>query len=294
MSSTEPSLPLCIALQLTNRPVTLIGGGNVAASRLVYLLRSQARITLIAPRTGLSKEVSEAVDEGKIWKYLDRNYSDEDDLKDAFVVLTAVDDESVGRQVAEICRARSILVNVADVPPQCDFYFGSIIKRGPVQIMVSTNGKAPRLASQLRQIIEKNLPNNLEKAIANVDTIRSRLREKVSSQDRSSDRMSWMIKLCDRWSWDELAELDDVQIEMILQAAWGDDEPAKMKKQDRKVLTKQMLIPWWRRKPLVDEWRRCPMSKKWNGDWLGPGTIGFLMGMSATALYIIARSKRVA
>lgn len=291
--TSEPSLPLCIALQLTDRPVTLIGGGNVAASRLVYLLRSQARITLIAPRNGLSKEVSKAVDEGKIWKYLDRNYSDEEDLKDAFVVLTAVDDESVGRQVAEICRARSVLVNVADVPPQCDFYFGSIIKRGPVQIMVSTNGKAPRLASQLRQIIEKNLPANLEKAIANVDNIRSRLRERVSNQDRSSDRMSWMIKLCDRWSWEELAELDDGQIEMILQAAWENDAPGKIPKQDRKVLTKQMLVPWWKRKPFVDEWRRCPMSKKWNGDWLGPGTVGFLLGTSITALYFIARSKRV-
>ncbi|KAH9814760.1 putative NAD(P)-binding-domain-containing protein [Melampsora americana] len=292
MSSIETSLPICIALQLTDRPVTLIGGGNVAASRLVYLIQAQARITLIAPRTGLSKEVSKAIDEGKIWKYHNRTYSnDQDDLKDAFVVLTAVDDESVGREVAKICRARSILVNVADVPPQCDFYFGSIIRRGPVQIMISTNGKAPRLASQLRKTMEKNLPSNLEKAIANVDTIRSRLRERVSSQDRSSDRMSWMIKLCDRWSWEELAELDNEQIEMILQAAWENDEDVEMK--DRKVLTKQLLLPWWRRKPFVDEWRRCPMSKKWRGDWLCPGTIGFLLGMSTTALYIIARSKRI-
>ena len=112
-------------------------------------------------------------------------------------------------------------MNVADVPPLCDFYFGSVIKRGPLQIMVSTNGKGPRLANRIRRQIEDSLPENVGEAIESIGLLRSQLRKKVPSPAEGKRRMEWMIKVTDRWSLDELCLLDEEMRAKILDG-WED------------------------------------------------------------------------
>jgi precorrin-2 dehydrogenase/sirohydrochlorin ferrochelatase len=73
------------------------------------------------------------------------------DLDGAFLAIAATDLQSVNHAVAEEARARGILVNSVDDPPDCDFFYPSVVRRGDLQIAISTAGKSPALAQRLRE-----------------------------------------------------------------------------------------------------------------------------------------------
>jgi len=107
------------------------------------------------------------------------------------MVLAAVDDPEASTQIYKLCKQQRIPVNVADVPPECDFYFGSVHRDGPLQIMISTNGNGPKLANIIRRQIAATLPSNVGEAIKKVGTLRRKLRKLAPSQDESPKRMQW-------------------------------------------------------------------------------------------------------
>jgi len=77
------------------------------------------------------------------------------DLDGAFLVVVATRSEPVGKQVFQGAQARGVLVNVVDVPEQCDFFYPAVVRRGDLQIAVSTSGRSPSLAQRLRQQLER-------------------------------------------------------------------------------------------------------------------------------------------
>lgn len=178
----------------------------VAAGRLVNVKDADAHLTVISPRSGLSGEMKHRIYTEKVVDvYHDRSFGGEEDLYDAEgklydMVLTAIDDSDLSRSICVMARKLRIPVNVADVPPECDFYFGSLIRRGPLQVMVSTGGKGPKIANQVRMLVERSLPENVGEAISRVGVLRGKLRERVPEQKESGRRMRWMIDVCERWS----------------------------------------------------------------------------------------------
>lgn len=144
------------------------------------------------------------------------------DLDGADMVLTAIDDVGVSRSIGEQCRKKKIPVNVADDPPFCDFYFGSQIRRGPLQIMISTNGQSPKLANIIRRKIEESIPDGAGAAIEKVGTLRERLRERAPGVggEVGKRRMRWMVEVCERWEMGELAGLDEGGMERLLEEGW--------------------------------------------------------------------------
>lgn len=216
----EPGAGLCLAWQVKNKPVLIVGGGVVAAGRLSALLAAGAIVTLISPRSGLSPEVAWRIDEEKsVAIYHDRVYGGEEDLEGMEMVLTAIDEQGLSSTICEVCRRKRIAVNVADVPPECDFYFGSMVRRGPLQIMVSTGGAGPRIAARIRKAIEGVLPENVGDAIKRVGELRGELRRRVPGKDKADieRRMEWMIRVCDKWSLDQLAAMDDATLARVLE-----------------------------------------------------------------------------
>lgn len=107
------------------------------------------------------------------------------------MVLVAVDDPEASTQIWKLCKERRIPANIADVPPECDFYFGSVHRDGPLQIMVSTNGKGPRLASTIRKHIAKTLPKDAGKAIESIGALRVKLRQMAPKPEDGPKRMGW-------------------------------------------------------------------------------------------------------
>ncbi|KAG8829658.1 hypothetical protein FRC17_006220 [Serendipita sp. 399] len=221
-----PGGSLLIAWQLKDKRVILVGGGQVAAGRLVNLLQADALVTLIAPSRNLNNEVRYRIQTDPLAKsritWFDRLYEGPQDLDGADMVLTAIDDNEASLRIWEDAKRLKIPVNVADVPPNCDFYFGSPIRRGDLQIVVSTNGKGPKLAALIRQRLEDALPPDVDVAIQKVGRLRELLRERAPGVGGKvgRDRMRWMSSICETWELEELAQLDEHSMQHLLDEGW--------------------------------------------------------------------------
>ncbi len=214
---------LLIAWQLKDKNVLIVGGGDVAAQRINSILATDAHITLVAPSDGLNQRTHHfiAAHPTRI-TYLDRLFSGADELKNADMVLTALDDAEVSREVVELCRAERIPVNAADIPHLCDFYFGAQIKDGPLQIMISTNGNGPRMASLIKDKLKKGLTGVEGSAIQKVGELRELLKERAPGigGEVGRRRMKWVSNLCNAWEMDDLVLLDKPMMLRLLDEGW--------------------------------------------------------------------------
>jgi len=196
---------------------------KVAAGRILNLLNADAKVTLVSPREGLNPEVAYRVEKGQV-DYVDRKF-EPSDLDNVDMVLTAVDDPEASSQIWKLCKERKIAANIADVPSECDFYFGSVHRDGPLQIMVSTNGKGPRLANIVRRSIAEHLPDNIGQAITNIGKLRAMLRKTAPGPEEGAKRMAWMIKVSDAYSLEELCMMDMKDMEALLKFYKPDQVP---------------------------------------------------------------------
>jgi precorrin-2 dehydrogenase/sirohydrochlorin ferrochelatase len=146
-----------IFLKLTARRCLVVGAGSIAESKIQGLLDAEADVTVVATRA--SAHVQRLADNGEINLRL-REFIDAD-LDDNFLVVAGTDVPEVNRAVFAGCERRNILVNAVDDPPYCDYYFPSIVKRGDLQIAISTAGESPALAQQLRKELNEQLPLDL-------------------------------------------------------------------------------------------------------------------------------------
>ncbi|KAF3903094.1 hypothetical protein ABW21_db0203556 [Orbilia brochopaga] len=215
-----PGGSLMLAWQLRDRPVLLVGGGAVAASRLDHLLNASAQcITLIAPLP-LHPLISHRLStHPTIITHHPRLFLPSDLTSPVpSLILTAVDDPAVSSAIHALASASNIPINVADVPPLCDFYFGAIHRSGPLQIMVSTNGNGPRLAASIRDHIAASLPSDIATAITNIGILRKKLRDIATGTGvgEINRRMGYMTKVCDAWSYNQLAAMTEGDMRVLL------------------------------------------------------------------------------
>ena len=194
------------------------------------MLNADAKITVVSPREGLNDEVAYRIDQGQV-DYVDRKF-EPSDLDGVDMVLTAVDDPEASSQIYKLCKERRIAANIADVPPECDFYFGSVHRDGPLQIMVSTNGNGPKLANIVRRQIAAGLPYNIGNAVQRVGILRRKLRKVAPNIEEGPKRMQWcavyaalhplsltqdrMSKVCEQYSLDDLCSMTEEDMEMLL------------------------------------------------------------------------------
>ena len=187
---------------------------KVAAGRILNLLNADANVTVVSPRGGLNPEVAHRIDTKQV-TWHDRKF-ESSDLDGADMVLTAIDDPEASTTIWKLCKERKIAANIADVPPECDFYFGSVHRDGPLQIMVSTNGNGPKLASMVRKQIASSLPTNTGAAVQKVGQLRKKLRKVAPDAEEGPKRMQWMSRVCEEWSLQQLVEMEDADMDSLL------------------------------------------------------------------------------
>ncbi|KAG1774267.1 siroheme synthase [Suillus placidus] len=213
---------LLLAWQLKGKHVLIVGGGDVASGRVESVLAADARVTLISPSNGLHTLTKSFLNGPYNITYHDRLFGGVEELAGVDLVLTAIDDVAQSRVICGLCRELKIPVNVADIPESCDFYFGSQIRDGPLQIMISTNGNSPKLANIIRKKVEQSLPEHAGDAITRVGELRVKLKERAPGVGGAigKRRMRWMIDVCTSWEMEELALLDDQMIRKLLDDGW--------------------------------------------------------------------------
>ncbi len=148
---------LPIFLKLDGRRCLLVGAGNVALDKVGSLLKTGLRLRVVAPEA--RAEIRQLAAEGKL-EWIQRSF-ELADLDGNFLVVSATNSPEVNALVYRGAVERGILCNSVDDIPNCDFYFGSIVSRGDLQIAVSTAGQSPAVAQHLRREIDEQLPEDL-------------------------------------------------------------------------------------------------------------------------------------
>jgi len=168
-----------IFLKLTGRSCIVIGGGDIAASKIDSLRAAEARVTVIAPAA--SARIAEMAELGEIvWHR--REYK-RGDLAGQFLAVAATNDAAVNRAVFADAEAAGILINAVDDPPFCDFYFPSVVRRGDLQIAISTAGASPALAQRLRKEIDALLPLDAGEWLAELGNLRREILQREPSNE---------------------------------------------------------------------------------------------------------------
>lgn len=138
-------------LKLQGKRCLVVGAGNIGESKIEGLLETGARIRVVALQA--SPAVHEWARAGKI--DLELRAFTTDDLRDVFLAIVATSSRTLNERVYREAQVRGVLCNVVDVPDLCDFYYPSVVRRGDLQIAVSTAGQSPSLAQKIRQQLEK-------------------------------------------------------------------------------------------------------------------------------------------
>jgi len=142
--------------KLQGRACLVVGAGTIAAPKIASLLRAGGVVTVVAPRANAA--IAAQAEAGEVTWHA-REF-EEGDLDGMFLAIAATDLQLVNHAVAEEARLRGILVNSVDDPPDCDFFYPSVVRRGDLQIAISTAGKSPALAQRLREEIDALLPED--------------------------------------------------------------------------------------------------------------------------------------
>ncbi len=138
-------------MKLEGKQCLVVGAGNVGEPKIGGLLETGARIRVVA--LNASSVVREWANAGRI--ELELRAFRAEDLDGAFLAVVATASRTLNERVYHEARRRGVLCNVVDVPDLCDFFYPAIVRRGDLQIAVSTGGQSPSLAQKIRQQLEK-------------------------------------------------------------------------------------------------------------------------------------------
>jgi uncharacterized protein len=172
-SSTNTLFP--VFLKLENLRLVIIGGGNVAEEKLNAVLQNApaTMITIVAIQIS---ETIRTIAKNHVRINLVEKLYEAADLHHADVIIAAVNDLELSTKITADAHAAGKLINVADKPALCDFYLGSIVKKGNLKIGISTNGKSPTIAKRLKEVLNDTLPAELDDVLANMGNIRDSLK----------------------------------------------------------------------------------------------------------------------
>ena len=170
-------------LQLTDKKVLLVGGGNIALEKLEKLLDFTKQVKIIALE--LSEPMQKLINE----KHLDvelRAY-DKGDIKDFAIVIIAVDDISLQAEIFEESQAYKCLCNAVDSVKYCDFIFPSYVKEDDLTIAISTSGASPAFAKHFKRYIKTLIPST-------VSSFLKEMKELRASVPKGKERMQMLDK----------------------------------------------------------------------------------------------------
>jgi precorrin-2 dehydrogenase/sirohydrochlorin ferrochelatase len=168
-------------LDLDGRTALVVGAGKVGEGKIRGLLNAGAHVRVVSFEA--SEQVRRWADEGRVTVHL-RGY-EQHDLEGCFLVIAATEDNEANVQVFNDAEMRRMLCNVVDVPHLCNFILPSIMRRGDLQVAVSTAGASPALARRIRLAIEQCYGDEYAVAMELLGSLRAELKQRYPvPQDR--------------------------------------------------------------------------------------------------------------
>jgi precorrin-2 dehydrogenase / sirohydrochlorin ferrochelatase len=172
MKNTKCAPLFPMFLKLEGRPCLVVGAGKIGEGKIRSLLVAGAVVRVIAPRA--RKSVMDWARAGVItWEA--RSFEPAD-LDGIFLVIAATASAALNELAFRAAQARQILCNAVDDPQHCDFYFPAVVRRGQLQVAVSTGGRSPALAQRLRRELESQFSPEYAGWLEELGKTRDRLR----------------------------------------------------------------------------------------------------------------------
>lgn len=167
-------------LKLAGRRCLVVGAGAIAEEKIESLLRAGAKIQVVAPE---ATDRVQALARARRIRWQRRAFRSSD-LAGAFLVVAATSLSTLHAKIFKQARRRGVLCNAVDDPAHCDFYYGAVVRRGELQIAISTGGHSPALAQRLRKKLEKEIGAEYERWVTTLGAARRRLFAKSISPAR--------------------------------------------------------------------------------------------------------------
>jgi precorrin-2 dehydrogenase/sirohydrochlorin ferrochelatase len=137
-------------LKLKKHKCLMVGAGKIGEGKIAGLLEAGANVHVVAP--SVTKRVKDWNRQGKVrWS---RREFRESDLEGCLLVVAATPSSELHKKISRLARRHGVLCNVVDVPDLCDFYYPAVVRRGALQIAISTGGESPALAQRLRRRLQ--------------------------------------------------------------------------------------------------------------------------------------------
>ncbi len=165
-----------LLIDISRYKCLVVGGGHIALEKVKNLLDFEADITIISP--DICFELANLAGEKHI--HCESREYVEGDASGYRLVFAATDDPHINAAVREECNRKSILVNVAEKPELSNIIIPSSIKESNFTISVATTGDAPFFTRKIREVIRKNLPEN----IGDIAYLAGEFRQKVLNDAR--------------------------------------------------------------------------------------------------------------
>lgn len=183
-----------VFLKLNELHTVLIGAGNVGLEKLTAILNNSngATVTVIAKE--VLPEVYQLSDNFPGVNIRQKSFEDTD-LDRADIVVAATDNSELNHKVRQAAKQRKLLINVADKPELCDFYLGSVVKKGDLKLGISTNGKSPTVAKRLKEVLNASLPDELDITLQQLNELRNTLTGDFAYKVKELNRITAMLSV---------------------------------------------------------------------------------------------------
>ncbi len=205
-----------IFLDVGGKPCLVVGGGEVAARRVRALIEAGATVTIVSPELGA--ELAAIARRGRI-RHLPRRYQ-RGDLTGFELAYGATDDGALQRELAAEARELGVQINVADEPELCSFIAPAVIRRGNLQIAISTSGASPALAARIRRELEPQFGPEYERLLEVLRRARMHL---MGVEADSGERARKLRALAASRLRESLARGDDAAADAILAEHLGSE-----------------------------------------------------------------------
>jgi precorrin-2 dehydrogenase/sirohydrochlorin ferrochelatase len=171
MNRPPPAKIFPLFLKLEYRPCLVAGAGPIAESKIGGLVAAAATVRVVAPEA--TPQVQSWAQQKKLeWHQREFQVTD---LQGMFLVVAATSSAPLHEQIFAEARRLGVLCNVVDVPHLCDFYYPAVVRRGPLQIAISTAGQSPALAQRLRKELELQFGPEYEEWMESIGAARAEI-----------------------------------------------------------------------------------------------------------------------
>lgn len=170
-----------IFVKLDQIQTLLVGGGKVALEKFQALITNDESLNLTIVAREIIPEFETLLKEYPHIRLHLRPF-EPTDIAHKRLVIAATNNMELNEQLRELTEQHNILFNAADKPALCDFYLGSIVKKGDLKIAISTNGKSPTIAKRVKELLNDLLPEEIDETLSLMSAYRDQLKGDFESK----------------------------------------------------------------------------------------------------------------